>query len=42
MYLKSLDEGAPSARRAANIVVAVVLFLAIAAPSLALGLRLVS
>ncbi len=42
MYFKSLDYGPIRDRRRANFIVALALFAMIAAPALAVGLRLVS
>jgi hypothetical protein len=40
MYLKSLDHGAPTARKAANILVSLALALVVAIPTLAVAARI--
>lgn len=42
MYFKVLDHGSPLAMRAASFAVSFLLFLAVAAPVLAVGARMVS
>jgi flagellar basal body-associated protein FliL len=41
MYIKSLDHGAPAARKAANILVSIALALVVAVPALAVAARIV-
>ena len=40
MYFKSLDHGAPAARRAANILVSIGLALVVAVPAFAVAARI--
>ena len=40
MYLKSLDHGAPAARKAANILVSIALTLVVAVPTFAVAARI--
>ena len=41
LYIKSLDHGAPTARKAANILVSVALALVVAVPVFAVAARIV-